>query len=401
MPTVAHDFTYYIDHTSTDPTFTPGSFISFKPENLAWDEQIRGVGNCSYQISFSALDVDGAVIVSGHDFIGPMRSWFRLRYGDVVIMSGPIVSSERTSFHDDFMSVAGKTWEHYFERWQYPFDPRFGPPDHTFDFQHPNTYNNNELIGSGAATPDGLAYQAFNRDLIRILGDIIPEVMNVGNRITFDLSSLSGLSGIRTNMNLSLGDDSYLDSIINTLWIGHDMAFHWATPYRFGNPTSPAIYYTIDSSHIPIDLGFTNNGPAATHVLGKGAGLASQTTLGRAYGYLPGQVQFSRLDASYDFGDIRSFQQLINLTQKQLSRDLQPQHVITLKVDPYLITDYWLTFRIGRAIYIDYEMIFHMIDSPQQIKSYSATMDPEGGVLVDITLDQIYALSINTGTPEG
>src|SRR6266404_2244093 len=390
MPTITADHTYYIDH-SADPLFTPGSFISFKPENLQWDDMIRGVGNCSYQISFSALDVDGAVIVSGHDFVAPMTSYFRLRYGDIAIMAGPIVSSERASFHDDFMSVAGKTWEHYLERWQYPFDPRDA---HVNDYQAPLTYQNNELVASGAATPTGLAYQAFNRDLIYVLSDLLSTTMNVPHRITFDISDLAVLSGIRTNFQLSLGDNSFINTILDNLsttgngfdwWISHDKKFHWASPYRFGNPSVPTIIYTVDSSHIPDDLGFTNNGPLATHILGKGAGLASQTTLGRAYGYAPSQTLYSRLDQSYDFGDIRNPAQLVNKTQKQLSHDLQPQHVIPLKMDPSKTAGFWSTFRPGRAIYINYDLIMHQLDSPQQLKSYSAQMDSNnnGDVLVN------------------
>jgi hypothetical protein len=419
MPTVSADNLYHIDH-SIDPTFAPGNFLSFKPEELSFNDSIGsgtldGVGDCSYAISFSSKDEDNNLIVSGHDFIGPYRSYFRLRYGNVVIMAGPIVS-HHTGLGDDYMTVAGKTWEHMLSKWQYPFDPRGDviiPTDPVNSNRYPNTFIGNEVVGSGVSTPTGLAYQASNRDLILILSDILSQTMNAGNRIIFDISLLAGTSGIATNFQFSLGDTSYMDSVIQGLagtgngfnwWISHDMKFFWASPYRFGNTGAPSIVLVVDGStdeKTPDSLAFTNNGPVATHVFGQGAGLASQTTLGRAYGYTPAQVQFSRLDASYDFGDIRNVNQIINKTQKQLSHDLQPQHDIPLSVDPARISSFWSNWRKGRAIFIDYELTSHRIDSPQQLISYSATMDSGGQVAVDFTLDQIYDLAVNAGSPEG
>lgn len=417
MPTVTADNTYHIDHSS-DPTF--GSFISFHPEELQFDDQIGdgvqdGVGNCSYQISFSQIDEDNNPVVTGHDFIGPMRSYFRLRYGNVVIMAGPIVSTH-TGLGDDFMSVAGKTWESYLARWQYPFDPRGNietPTDPVNMFRHPNSYQNDEIVGSGNPTPTGLVYQASNRDLIYILGDLLSTSMNTGNRITFDISLLATLCGIKTNYQLSLGDTSYFDSIIMGLagtgngfnwWISHDMKFYWASPFRFGNTAAPSLVLVVDGStdeKTPDELAFTNNGPTATHVLGTGAGLASSTTLGRAYGYNPAQVIYSRLDSSYDFGDVRNVNQIINKTQKRLSHDLQPQHDIPLTIDPSRVTSFWSNWRKGRAIYIDYELTSHRIDSPQQLKAYSCAVDSMGKAEVNFTLDQIYDLAYNAGSPEG
>lgn len=403
---------YFIDH-SDDPTFAPGNFVTLFPENLEFDHQIRGEGNVSYQISFSATDVDDNPIVTGHDFIGPWRSYWRLRCGTIAIIAG-VITPWNTKLGSDFMSVNGKTWEAFFARWQYPFDPR---PAHVNDYRFPASYQNDELVGTGVDTPAGLAYQASNRDVLRILGDIISTTMNVPNRMIFDLSELSTLSGTKTNYQLSLGDTSFMDSLFNDMselgngfdwWIGHDLKIHVGIPYRFGDPANPAIWLTIDDDFPVVDLDFTNNGPVATHVLGRGAGLAAQTTLGRAYGYDPAQVQFTRLDQSYDFGDIRNATQLSKRTQKQLSQDLQPKHDIPLQLDPAVVedhladgTNFWSRFRVGRAIYIDRELIAHRIDSPQQIKSFSCKVTNEGNALVDVTLDQIYDLSYNAGSPEG
>lgn len=413
MPTITADGKYYVD-LGPDPAFGVGSFISIYPEQLAFDDEIRAVGNCSWQISFSAKDQDGATIITGHDVFGPYRTYYRLRYGNIVIQAGVLVSTN-TALGSDFMSCAGKTWEHFMERWEYPFDGRTdafaGHPDgHVNDFQFVNSFQNNELIATGTPTPTGLAYQASNRDVIRIFFDIVVSSMALLNRIIFDDSNLTTLSGITTNYQFTLGDNTKMFSVIDDLsgtgngfdwWISHDMKFYWASPYRFGNPTSPVVIYTFDSAHMPHALEFTNNGSRATHVQGRGAGLATATTLSRAYGYPAAQTQFSRLDESYDFGDVRNATQLTNKTKKQLSLDVNPQHEIPITIDPSTISNYWANFRKGRAIYIDMEMISHRIDSAQRIKKYSANANEEGNILVNYELEQIYETSANIGTAEG
>lgn len=405
MPSIDDDNIYYID-LGPDPDFTDGSFISIYPENLTFDEEIRAVGNIAFQISFSAKDQDGNIVVSGHDVIGPYRTYYRLRYGYRAIMAG-VITSWSTTLGADFMSVTGKTWEHFFERWMYPFDPR---PSHVNDYVLYDTYQNDELIGTGAITPQGLAYQAYQRDVILILSDIISQTMNaVPHRLIFDLSNLTTLSGIKTNYQLSLGDTSYMDSFVNGLagtgigfdwWISWTRKLYWASPFRFGNPGSPSYVHSFTDTDLPEGTEFTNNGPIATHILGTGAGLAAQTTLGRAYGYVPAQEQFTRLDAAVDFGDVRNVNQLIEKTQRELSFDLQPQHEIPLILNPDEFLFYWSNFRKGRAIHIDVELVAHRINSYQQLKRYEASMDQEGNVEVNWTLQQIYDLSYNAGSAE-
>lgn len=422
MPTVSADHTYYIDLTD-DPGFV--TFTSHKPESLSFDDKIRGPGTCSWQISFSALDQDDAIIVvpvtapSYTPFIGPWRNYFRLRYGNVAIMAGPITDTD-TKIGQEFVSVTGKTWEAYLERWQYPFDPRVTPQDavdHTQDYQFSNSLMGNESTpGSGVPlNGTGLAYQCYQRDIVRIIADVLGSTMlDVPYRHTFDISSLSsGLSGIHSNFQLSLGDQTYMDSMINSLvdigqgmdwWISWDQKFMWASPYRFGDPSNPTLATTIDES-TPLDdgaLGFANHGPAATHVFGRGAGFAAQTVMGRAYGYQPGQSQFSRLDRMYDFGDFRHLASLRDRTQRQLSLDLQPQHTIPLQLNPSQISGFWSTFRKGRAIWLTRNLTSNRIDSLQQVVGYSAKDENNSGeILVDLTLEQRYDLDWDVGTPEG
>jgi len=420
MPTISADNTYYVD-LGPDSDFGVGSFVSVFPEDCEFDGMIRGVGNISFQLSYTATDQDGNLSVPSKDFIGPYRSYWRLRYGDVAIMAG-VITKTNTKLGTDFMSIFGKTWEHFFEKWEYPFDPRTaervsGDPTTApiYDYVFPDSFQDDELVASGNATPQGLVYQAHNRDIIRILDDVLIMVMGRPNRLIIDLSGIFDVdSGIKTNFTLTLGDTSKMDSFVGGLaetgdgfdwWISHDKKFKWGSPYRFGNPSVPFIFYTFtlddaDSGFLT-DLEFTNNGPIATHVLGTGAGLASQTTLGRAYGYNPGQVQFTRLDESFDFGDVRNGSQLSKKAQKQLALSLNPVHEIPISLDPAFHSTYWADFRTGRAIYITADMGYHLIDSAQQLVSFQGKLDNNGNAAVDWALQQIYDTSSNVGTAEG
>lgn len=403
MPTIAVDGKYYVD-LGLDPDFTGGSFISIRPEQLQFDDQIKGVGNCSWQITFSAKDQDDNFIVTGHDVFRPYQTYYRLRYGNVAIQAGPLISWH-TRLGDDYMSCAGKTWEHYLERWQYPFNPA-GPNIYRF----PNSFQNDELVGSGVSTPTGLVYQAYQRDVIRILSDLLSTSMNVGNRVIFDISALIGLSGIKTNYQFSLGDTSYMMGLINDLsglgqgfdwWVSHNRRLLWASPFRYGNPASPSITYTVDNTNPPDNLEFENTGPRATHIFGTGAGLNSSTTLATAYGAPASESIYTRLDGDYNFGDVRNADELAMRTHKQFSYDLNPQHNIPLTLDPSRTSDFWSTLRKGRAIYIDYDLVAHRIDSPHQLVSYSAKVSHEGQAEVDFTLSQVYDVSSSVGIVEG
>lgn len=420
MPTISADNIYYVD-LGSDPDWSAGSFISVYPENPEFDGMIRGAGNLSFEISYSAEDQDGNLVVTDPSppdyvpFIGPYRSYYRLRCGNICIQAG-VITQTSTTLGSDFMSITGKTWENIWERWQFQFDPRDA---HVNDYVFANSFQNDELVASGTQTPTGYVYQAGHRDVISIWSDLMSEMMNgVPYRIRFDISNLAGLSTVKTDYQLSLGDSTTLASLIDQLagtgqgfdwWCSWNRKVYWGSPYRFGPTSAPSIFYYVDSTDFDSgfldSMAFTNSGVEATHVLGKGAGLASQTQLGRAYGYGPAQVAYSRLDADYDFGDVRNVSQIVSKTQKQLGLALQPKHEIPFTVDPGLYPSgpmsFWSEWRTGRAVWITMPMGYHRIDSAQQLKSYSARMNNEGNITVDWTIEQIYDTDPNIGTAEG
>lgn len=407
--------TYYIDYLSNltdtppNPDWGVNHYITTLPENLAADDTIGGVGNCSWEYTFSALDVEGNSVLVAEDFIHPWRSWWRLRCGSAVIAAGPVIAT-KTKLGDEFVTIVGQTWETYFTHWQYPFDPR---PDHVNDYVFSNSLIGNEdLPGSGAPTPTGLAYQAQNRDVAKIAHDLLhATIYKVTNRMYMDISEFrTNPVGITTNYQYSLGDDSGIDSAINGLatvgegfdyWIGWNKVAHIGSPYRFGSTQSPVIVYTIDiNTPGLLSLEYENLGIQGNHVLGRGAGLASQTQMGAAYGYVPSEGEFSRLDVSFDYGDVRNHDQLASMTKKSLSVIINPVREVPITLDPAQITNYWEIFRKGRAIFITVDTRFHQINAPYRLKSWSLKDDRAGNFSVDLTLDRIYAIAADFGNPD-
>jgi len=420
MPTVTNDGVYYVD-LSDSPLFI--TFTSVYPEGCSFDHMIRGVGNISFQLSYSALDQDGnpavgAFTTATGSWIGPYRSYWRLRYGDQCILAG-VITAVNSKLRSDYMNISGKTWEHFFEKWQYPFDPRgdVGYPwtDPVNLWRFPKTYIGNEVTATGAETPTGLVYQAQSRDLIQIWGDILAATMNVPYRVPLDMTDLiSGLVGITYSMHFGLGEDRTMLDFTNDLadtgngfdwWIGWDRAIHFGHPFRFGTVTTPFSFASVDENWVNdgrvIDSEFTNEGPGATHIFARGSGLAKDTGLGRAYGSTVNEERYSRLDRSFDYGTVKNVNRMIARAQRELAKNVQPKHTIPVSFDPGLITNFWLDFRTGRAIHLNIDYGFHVVNNYFQLLSYTAELDLDGNAVANFTTDQIYDYSLNSGTPEG
>jgi hypothetical protein len=421
MPSITADGVYYVD-LGSDPAFGTGSFVSVYPENCNCDRMIRGVGNITFQLSFSATDQDGNPAVTAPalvgsswvPFIGPYRTYWRLRYGNQMIMAG-ILTNTSSAKGSDFMSISGKTWEHLFEKMIYPDNARAGYPN---DYVFSNSFQGDEYpTGAGNATPTDLVYEAHNRDLIRILRDIVTMAQSgtasnpILHRVPIDLSAINGLSGVKhLYFTYTWGDLSTMDQAIAQLadydvgfdwWITYGGQLQWASPYRYGSPDSPFLFDTLTDTSPGTDITFNNNGPIATHIIGTGTGWATGTALRRSWGSLDNQIFFCRLDTSQDFGDERNVDALNKRTIKQLNLDVQPQHEIPLVMKPSEFTNYWTNYRVGRAIGMTMDFFYHKVISPQQLVSFQANITNEGESTVNWTIQQIYPINMDAGTAEG
>lgn len=421
----AVDGVYYLDYMDTpapgrgdapDPDWSVLPYVCTYPENLAADDSMGGAGNCSWQWSLSANDVEGNPVMTGDTFIGPWRSYWRLRCGNTVIGSGPITGIN-IKLGDDFMSVAGQTWEAVLARWQYPFNPNSRDNLSLYSFEKALIGNETSPGPTSDNTPPGLAYECFQRDIALIAHDILVTVRDtVPDRLWFNFGDLNNPIGIKDNFQLSWGDDTSMDSFVNSLggtgegfdwWISWDRKFNFGSPYRFGSQMAPNInaFIDVDTDGL-LDLEYDNNGIQGTHVLGKGAGFATQTTLMAAYGYALAQSSYTRLDISFDYGDVRNRASLVNKTKKSLALIIDPIREVPISMDPAVWDaansgTFWGTFRKGVAIYITVDTGFNQIDAPYRLKSWSLTDENNtGNMVVALTCERIYPQPADFGNPD-
>lgn len=414
----ALDGHYYIDLDHYDDLGLFTDYITILPENLQFGDQINGAGDVSWQLTFSATDIeDNPVIVHNGQanpglqpyLTGPWWSWYRLRCGSTVIHAG-VISNFNVKHGEQYISFAGKTWEAYFSRWLYPFDPREG---HWWDWAYPKAFQGNELFPSGRVLQDTAAvYEAYNRDTTMIMTDILQKaMMEVDYRLQFGEGHIVN-SGVTTNHNISPGETNTIEQMINDLastgngfdwWISHDQFINTGTPHRYGNMNSPDIAYYIDKDTPGIlNLEWDNQGIIANHVFARGAGTSTGTTLGAAFGYEMMQARYTRLDTAVDWTgfNIKNQAKLEAKAHRELALDLDALITVSLSLDPALIPNFWETFRKGRAIHIYDDMYFHLVNSPHQIKSFSCQVTNEGNAKVDFGLEHIYPYTYDVGNPD-
>lgn len=394
---------YYVDFFDINLD----TIVSFRPENWSVELNIREPDTIALDISFSALDMSGAAVVSGYDFIGPMRCGWLFRQGWTPISAG-LITSVTTRRGSDFMSVGGKDWLHYFQRRQFPYNG------------DPTVPGNSDLMIEAYGFPPtlGFSYDEKAADVTAHLENILNTVLNKYGSWPF-LYSLSPIGKV-INYSIPLADQRFISDIITEMsdidpgfdfeatW---DLRFQTASPYFYGDPatfditdpTSAEWSWVFDDTapaFTPFDLTFTNNGPIATHVSGYGPDNSAQSSVTK--GYVPGHDQFARLDASYDFGGLANPAAISARTSKQLAFDLQPVHEIPLTVLPSLINNFWVNFKPGRAIFLDQDLTFHHINSGQRIVQMSISDAESGGEpTVEIGLNQIYDTSSTIGAVEG
>lgn len=398
------DDEYYIDHF--DDTLTV--FQTIRPEKFKVVLNVRDPDTITYEVSFSSLDMSGSTIVT-HDWIGPQRTGWLFRQGWTPISAG-LHTMHNTKLGDDFCTIGGKDWLGYFARRQFPFN---GTPGSLTA----------ESIGGA---PYGFAYQsAGNLDIATHLNTILNKIFSktgswpIGYPTANGTFALAAI-GKAVHLDIPLGDQTFLSDMIATLSdlspgfdyeVTWDMLLNIASPYFFGDPTTFDVNdktlgvwaFVFDGStdpKTPFELEFTNTGPLATHASGYGDGSPQMAV---TLGYAPGVTQFHRLDASYQFANMANRSKLDDLTRRQLAFGLNPVHEIPVSVLPSSITNFWTKFKPGRAIFIDYDLVSHQIQSGQRIVSMSIDSDNEdnGEPVVGLGLNQVYATSDSVGTPEG
>lgn len=399
---------YYVDHLDHDCTTV---IQTLRPENLDFELTIRDQDTITYEISLGATDIDDSPIIS-HDFIGPWRTCWQLRCGNEIISAGPHAQVNGV-VGEDFMKVSGVSWEGYFNRRHQPFDAR-------------TTHVNDFVIGT---PPQGLHYEYYDvtaaTDISHVVKALFDAIFDQDNSLPITYTRADLGFGI-THYAVSLGDFTYFLSMLQDLGNNVPGFDFWVTPggralvlgspFRFGDTPGVIaggsgggdIIYAFDDTDLAdrgVSLEFTNTGPEKTHTVGTGSSSGQGTVTGVSLGTPAGnETVYFRLDGTYDAGDQAVDPDVIeSMTRQDFALGLQPQHEIPLSVDPseFGPDTFWATFKKGLAVWLNYDLGFHEIDSPQRIVSMHGHTDNNGNMIVDFGLNQIYDLDPTVGVYEG
>lgn len=419
-PTIIPAPTIYVDHGWFVDHLNHGGSVqqTYKPQNLHFVKRISAVQDADWEVSNSAVDIGGDLVVyrdipTDEDMVKPWANMFQLRKMvegvETKILAGFITNTNGQRGRDK-TKISGKDWSAYLDRRQVPYDP-FAPTAYRFG---PTV---NLTVPRG-----GMSYSVMGRDLAIIVKDILTAILARPNSLSIDLTSIAAI-GTTINFELQLGDTSTALSIIDGLsqyfpgfdyLISYDKVMNIWSPHRFGDPDTTAddgamggnICWRVGDiygvGHEPMEVEYTNSGPTATHLLGRGAGSNNQTTIAKALGASDIQGAFWRLDGAVDFGDQAKTQGVVDMrTRKEFIYGAQEGHDIILKVNPDVLTDFWNIVRPGLALWINEDFQFHGIDSAQRIMEMDCTVDNEENERVTFGLNQIYNTSTHYGVSEG
>lgn len=381
-----------IEAGSDDPIAT------FSPDNLQFTLQLGklGPGTISYEVGVGARnDLDDTLLVA-HEFVGAYRTDFRLRRGDLAIMEGMHTPAPSMSDEDrpvEKILIAGQDFLHYLQRRMWPYDADLSYVD----------------------WPDGFRFKVAGGEIGQIVKDILETVRDVspnwpaapdalgtgGGMFSYGLGYTLDIdnTAVTTNYEISAMDTTTIYDLISAL-AGNARGLGG---FDFGMSLSKVFYLrypelsTIDSpvATIEVDgdtfranarsIGFTNDGPQATHFLGMGAGTSGQAG-GVNRHFRANSAVYRRLDDSVDYGDVKNLTLLENLTGGALSTGANPIFEIPIVVNPadFPDVDFWNTFQPGVYVTVNYDLLAHALASAQKIVSMDCTVSQEGDELVTL-----------------
>ena len=392
-----------------------GSVIqTVKPENLHFLMQlgVLGPGTISYEISRTAKNDDGSPVVvdqtDGSDMVAAYKTDFALRRADLEdpVMAGMHTSAPSAEDSGDAplgpVQIAGMDWLHY-------LDLRVWPYDATLSYVN---------------WPDGFAFNVAAAEIGQLIKDILETVRDLSAAYpgppdpTATPSYSLGFTvdaddtGVSMDYLISPFDSTTILAMIQQLasaetyagGYGFEFFMTWDKVFRLvypsiGDPTSPVFTLEVDATtHVANmrKVGFTNNGPLATHVLGVGSGTANKQ--GGINKHFPkNSAVYRRIDQVASFAQVADLGALEALTGGTLAFGANPVHEIPVEVDPADIPNFWTVCKPGVYVEVVYDLGVHQINSVQKVVSMDCTVDEEGNETVVLGFNQYYDVSPASG----
>lgn len=322
------------------------------PKSPEFAIYLNRVGYCNY-----GMDLDHPL--AKRQYTSPYQTDFQLFRKNKPIMGG-IHTSVSVDLDQETLTVSGLDWQHYLELREWPYDPA-----------------------------DALAntYLASDRDIALVVKDILTRILAEPNSLQLNLNSIIAINRL-INYKIDVGDTANIMSKLTDLAkkapgfdfeITYDRRFNIYAPQK---GTDNGI--TLAEAHNIYNLSYVDNGPVATHTTGKATAGSSQ--IGVVVNST-NQSGYRRLDATQDFQDITSEEELISSTFAESDRNSTPHREITCKVIQDAI-DIWEEVEPGDTIHLEGNIQYDQFNSePFRVVGMLCNPNDEGDEEWSLTLD--------------
>jgi len=345
-------------------------------------------------------------------FVGPYRTEWELWRDDFLVASG-WHTQVITKKGEEAVHIAGKGYLNYLQVRHYPFNPQ----------------DTNAFVGGDIhlSTFQGVS-PAYHRtdDVAIVIAEVLQKILDRPNSMNIRIGNPVdglGITGETHTLEIPLGDTTFVYDYISQLsqlHPGFDFAcdihqaegggappeFYIMSPYRFGDfgtekPQPGDCMFIFDDKNHPFDvtdIEFDNSGPAMTHILAMGQGVAGD--LGIALSYDQSESIFYRLDGTMNSSLVLTKKHIESLAQSQLSHDLHPQHLIPVQLRPDEIENFWQLCQPGELIWCDFDFGAQHIANAMIINQIHGTINNQGDETIELAVEDIYQLG-RPGTVRG
>lgn len=355
-----------------------GTYLqTFEPMNLGFDHALKEVGSITFDLARSDPRLT-------RDLIGPYRTDYFLKRNSTLIQSGVITSYEWSSGDEGVVHFAGKDWLQLLDKRIMYFDPTL--------------------------THEAMMTNAWIKQAIKRHEQIVDAVftrMNatVGSTASDPVWSLNPspatFGGGTINWESHPFDTSTVLSIVQDLADDEARGFDFEARYTgysggrvrltldMWNPLKDqGTIDTLTYDEI-VSLSFTNEGPMGTRIWGVGDGTGTTSLGSIAPNYQPSIDLYRTHDSVHQLGAIRYRDRVNSLTAIHGKRDRGPHKILELRVDADSIPNFWVNYKVGRNIWVDYDFLYHRVDSLWRILGYTAEISLAGDEEVTLQLERL------------
>lgn len=339
---------------------------------------------------------------------------WRQSTGSGVCISDGMLTSLNLNFNRDTVLVAGKDWKHYLQRRIYPFKPE--------DYV---TYNANasenywdkwpkrwpSMLGTDINPVD---IALIVRDLLQSMrtGKAVDAQLHYTNKVPTTWAA--GVPDITWNIGntgtvipsyvIYPGDQTTIYDHIQKLSEMKD-GFEWdITPisheFKLWSPKryaeNWATYWFAPSESEAggaiSEFDWTNEGPNGTYLIGLGAG---EHKMGATWTTVKNVDAYGRLDLVYDYGEVKSYDMILNKLKDQNDLWAQKKLGLTLLNPEFLPTNFYTGGRprslIGDTVRVTHFFRpLHEVNAYFQINAIKWAVDASSNEHVTLELMQIY-----------